>query len=86
MDIWIMTYKCRAPNDHFVVYLKRALSTPDHVPAISVKSFENKKVPFSQINISLLPFSTFFLGKKWIFGPFCNLGPNAKTSVSLFLL
>ena len=81
MDIWIMTYKCRAPNDHFVVFLKRALSTPDHVPAISVKSFENKKVPFSKINISL---SAFFkkIGKKWISGQFCDFGPDSNTAAS----
>ena len=52
---------------------KGSLSTPNHVPAITEQSCENKKVPFSQINGSLLAVLGLLFSKKLIFGPFCNI-------------
>ena len=59
-------------------FLKHSLSTPDHVPAICVKSCENKKVPFSHINISLLPVFDFFWGQKMDFWPVLWFWPQRK--------
>ena len=51
------------------------------------KVVKTKKVLFSKINMSLLPFFYFFLWrKKWILGPFCDFGPNAKMVFFPFLL
>ena len=67
---WIWGQKSR--------FLKRALSAPNHVPAITVKSCENKStVLFSQINISLLPFFNFFW-QKMDFGPILRFWPQRK--------
>ena len=62
-------------------FLKHTFSTPYHVPSICVKSCENKKVPFFQINISLLPFFKSFLAKNWPILQFWPLRKNGPFSV-----
>ena len=47
---------------------------------------KTKKYRFPKWTLVSYHFSTFCFGKKWIFGPFCDFGPNAKTVVSPFLL
>ena len=53
---------------------------PDHVPAIIVKSCENKEVPFSPMNISLLAFFNKKNWQKMDFGPILRFWPQRKIS------
>ena len=57
---------------------KNSLLDSNHVLATTGQSCQKKKVPFSQMNISLL--ANF--GKKRIFGPFSAFRQNVKTAVS----
>ena len=59
-----------------------ALLDRSHVPATTGQSCQKKKVPFSQMNISLLANFGLFFGKKRIFGPFSAFRQNVKTAVS----
>ena len=61
---------------------KGALFNSDHVLATTGQSCQKKKVPFSQMNISLLANFGLFFGKKRIFGPFSAFRQNVKTAVS----
>ena len=61
---------------------KRTLFNSDHVLATTGQSCQKKKVPFSQMNISLLANFGIFFGKKRIFGPFSAFRQNVKTAVS----
>ena len=64
---------------------KRALFNRNHVPATTGQSCQKKKVPFSQMNISLLANFGSFFGKKRIFGPFSAFRQNVKTAVSPYI-
>ena len=71
----------RAKIQIFGAENKHSLSTPNHVPATTGQSCENKKVPFSQINVSLLAVFGWLFSKNRIFGRFFNFRENAKTAV-----
>ena len=60
---------------------KRALLAEDHVLATTGQSCAIKKVPFSQINISLLADFGCYFGKNRIFGPFSAFRQSVKTAV-----
>ena len=70
------------PKTGFLGPKKRALFSANHVPATTGQSCQKKKVPFSQMNISLLANFGIFFGKKRIFGPFSAFRQNVKTAVS----
>jgi hypothetical protein len=61
---------------------KSSLFNRSHVLATTGQSCQKKKVPFSQMNISLLANFGIFFGKKQIFGPFSAFRQNVKTAVS----
>jgi hypothetical protein len=61
---------------------KRALITPSHVLATTGQSCANEKVPFPQMNSSLVSFLGWFFGEKRIFGPFSTFRQNVKAAVS----
>ena len=69
-------------NPDFWVQKKRALLDSNHVLATTGKSCQQKKVPLSPLNISLLGFLECFFGEKRIFGPFSPFRENVKTAVS----
>jgi hypothetical protein len=72
----------RAENRIFGAKKKPSLFNRSHVPATTGQSCQKKKVPFSQMNISLLANFGLFFGKKRIFGPFSAFRQNVKTAVS----
>ena len=61
---------------------KHPLLNGNHVLATTGQSCAKEKVPFSQINISLLADFGCYFGKKRIFGPFSAFRQNIKTAVS----
>merc|ERR1712051_1026085 len=69
-------------NADFWGQKKKPLFNRSHVPATTGQSCQKKKVPFSQMNISLLANFGIFFGKKLIFGPFSAFRQNVKTAVS----
>ena len=60
---------------------KHPLLSSNHVLATTGQSCAKEKVPFSQINISLLADFGCYFGKKRIFGPFSAFRQNVKTAV-----
>ena len=60
---------------------KRSLLDSNHVLATTGQSCAKEKVPFSQINISLLAVFGCYFGKKRIFGPFSAFRQSVKTAV-----
>ena len=67
-------------KSEFSVPIKHPLFSSNHVLATTEKSCANKKVPFSQINISVLANFGWFR----IFGQKNAYQPNVKTAVSLY--
>ena len=61
---------------------KRTLLNPNHVLPTTGQSCAKEKVPFSQINISLLADFGCYFGKKRIFGPFSAFWQKVKMPVS----
>ena len=61
---------------------KSSLLDPNHVPAMTGQSCAKEKVPFSQINNSLLAdVGCYFGEKKQIFGPFSAFRQSLKKGV-----
>ena len=60
---------------------KCSLLSSNHVLATTGQSCAKEKVPFSQINISLLADFGCYFGKKRIFGPFSAFRQSVKTAV-----
>ena len=60
---------------------KHPLLSSNHVLATTGQSCAKEKVPFSQINISLLADFGCYFGKNRIFGPFSAFRQSVKTAV-----
>ena len=60
---------------------KHPLLNSNHVLARTGQSCAKEKVPFSQINISLLADFGCYFGKKRIFGPFSAFRQSVKTAI-----
>ena len=71
----------RAEIRIFWVKKKHPLLSSNHVLATTGQNCAKEKVPFSQINISLLADFGCFFGKKRIFGPFSAFRQSVKTAV-----
>ena len=68
-------------NSNFWGQKKNSLLNRNHVLARTGQSCAKEKVPFSQINISLLVDFGCYFGKKRIFGPFSAFRQSVKTAV-----
>ena len=83
--IWVPVEKKRSlgPKSEFLGPKRSPFLDSNHILATTGKSCANKKVPFSEINISLLAdFGCLFKKKKRIFGQKDTFWPNIKMVVS----
>ena len=94
LDTWVSKFSQRPGQTSFlsqktgvlVSPIKHPFLNPHHVLATTERSYAKKKVPFSQINCSLLAdLGCFFGRKKQIFCPFSTFWQNENEKTSVFL-